>query len=72
MFPYYIEAAKKLNLSIQKTIIGNSRNIPEMKELKNLEFDLILTDPPYSNMMNRPKTGEAVVSKNNSVNLLFM
>jgi len=26
-------------------------------DVKEREFDLILTDPPYSNLMNRPKNG---------------
>jgi len=59
----YNEAAKKLNLEIQQTIIGNAKNIEKMKELANIEFDLILTDPPYSNMMAKKKTGEASKKK---------
>lgn len=67
----YKEAAKKLNLPVQKTIVGNSIEIlnepngPISEFLKDDKFSLILIDPPYGDMMARKKTGEAS-KKNNS------
>ena len=62
----YKEASKYLNLSIQETFNYNSKNLEEIDNLKNVEFDLILTDPPYGDMMSRKKTGEAVKKKNDT------
>lgn len=59
----YQQAANKLSLPIQKTFTANSKNLDQIEELKNTEFDLILTDPPYGNMMARKKTGEATKKK---------
>lgn len=61
----YKEANKELGLKEQKTIVGDSVKILKNKKkindfLKNEEFSLILIDPPYGDMMARPKTGEAV------------
>jgi len=54
-----------LNLKEQTTIIGDSIEIlknPTLlkNEIGNNKFSLILIDPPYGDMMARPKTGEAV------------
>jgi len=61
----YKEASKYLNLKEQTTIIGDSIEIlknPTLlkNEIGNNKFSLILIDPPYGDMMARPKTGEAV------------
>ena len=61
----YREANKYLNLKEQTTIIGDSIEIlktPTLlkNEIGNNKFSLILIDPPYGDMMARPKTGEAV------------
>jgi len=61
----YKEANKFLNLKEQTTIIGDSIEIlknPTLlkNEIGNNKFSLILIDPPYGDMMARPKTGEAV------------
>lgn len=61
----YKEANKYLNLKEQTTIIGDSIEILKnptilKNEIGNNKFSLILIDPPYGNMMARPKTGEAV------------
>jgi len=61
----YKEANKYLNLKEQTTIIGDSIEIlknPTLlkNEIGNNKFSLILIDPPYGDMMARPKTGEAV------------
>jgi len=63
----YKEAAKELNLKIQPTIQGDSIKILENpNQIKNIteeEFSLILIDPPYGDMLSRPKTGEAAKKK---------
>lgn len=59
----YKKASKALNLNEQISIVGNSKDIKNINELRNIEFDLILTDPPYGNMMARKKTGEAAKKK---------
>ena len=61
----YKEANKFLNLKEQTTIIGDSIEILKnptilKNEIGNNKFSLILIDPPYGDMMARPKTGEAV------------
>ncbi len=40
--------------------LGDARNIGEMPEvLVNAPYNLILTDPPYSDMLSRPRTKQA-------------
>lgn len=61
----YKEANDNLNLKEQITIIGDSIELLKNQELikshlKNEKLSLILIDPPYGDMMARPKTGEAV------------
>jgi DNA modification methylase len=41
----------------QKMICKNAAQMLKVKAVKEREFDLILTDPPYSDLMNRPKNG---------------
>lgn len=58
----YKEAAKKLNLPISPCIIGDSDQLLSDQEainnlLCNEKAGLLLIDPPYSNMMSKPKTG---------------
>jgi DNA modification methylase len=64
----YKEAAKELNLEIQPTIQGDSIEILKNPHsiqniVKDEKFSLILIDPPYGDMLSRPKTGEAVKKK---------
>jgi len=64
----YKEAAKELNLKIQPTIQGDSTKIlknpkPIKDIIKDEKFSLILIDPPYGDMLSRPKTGEAAKKK---------
>lgn len=59
----YQEASNFLNLTIQTTIHHNSKFLDKIDDLKNVEFDLVLTDPPYGDMMSRKKTGEAAKKK---------
>ena len=63
----YKEANKYLKLNEQHSIIADSRELDNVEFLKDKTFDLILTDPPYGNMMNRIKTGEAGRKKKSSI-----
>jgi len=60
----YKEANKYLNLKVQTTIqadsiefLKNGKNI--QKYTKDEKISLVLIDPPYGDMLSRPKTGEA-------------
>lgn len=59
--PLYISAYKNVckseGLKIQKLIHADAKDMIKIKTVSEREFDLILTDPPYSNLMNRPKNG---------------
>lgn len=60
----YKLACNSLNISQGMIFNANSKDLEEINELKDVEFDLILTDPPYGNMMSREKTGDAIKKKN--------
>ncbi len=55
----YRQVCQRENLKEQKAVAGDSRNISEFPDVTKRIFDLVLTDPPYSNMMTKRKTGEA-------------
>lgn len=59
--PSYVEAyrnvCKKTALTRQTLIVGDSNKLLRDPRVRKREFDLILTDPPYSDMMLRPKNG---------------
>jgi len=68
----YKKASSELKLKEQKTIKGDCLEILKEKKhineyLQNKKFSLIAIDPPYGDMMNREKTGEAI-KKNQSTN----
>jgi len=58
----YVNAYKKVNSNLklkkQEMICSDARNISRHKKIKERIFDLILTDPPYSDMMARNKNGQ--------------
>jgi hypothetical protein len=54
----YRKASKVMNLERQEMICGDARNMLRTEVSQSSLFDLILTDPPYSDMMNRPKNGQ--------------
>jgi len=62
----YRQVCQKENLREQIAIVGNSKKIDRIPQITQRTFDLILTDPPYGNMMIRKKTGEAVKKKRNT------
>lgn len=62
----YKQVCQKEGLREQITIVGNSKKIDDIPQVTQRTFDLILTDPPYGNMMIKRKTGEAVKKKKNT------
>lgn len=62
----YKEVCKRENLKQQISVVGNSKKLSEFPDVATRTFDLILTDPPYSNMMTRNKTGEATKKMKNT------
>jgi DNA modification methylase len=54
----YREVCVELELEAQTLIVGDARRAETYDALGDELFDLILTDPPYAQMMARPKTGE--------------
>lgn len=54
----YQQVCVQLGLAVQPLIIGDARRLAEYEQLRGAAFDLILTDPPYAQMMARPKTGD--------------
>jgi DNA modification methylase len=54
----YNEAVERLGLERQDMICGDARNMKSLTQKYDREFDLILTDPPYYDMMNRRKLGQ--------------
>ena len=54
----YHEICKDIEIPPQAMICDDARNILFHDEINSRIFDLILTDPPYSNLMNRHKNGQ--------------
>jgi DNA modification methylase len=54
----YNKVCKKLDIKKQIALNEDARNIPNIFQDFEGFFDLILTDPPYANMMTKSRTGE--------------
>lgn len=54
----YAEVCAQLGLAPQTLVVGDAQRLAEYPEVTGEPFNLILTDPPYGQMMARPKTGE--------------
>ncbi|MBK9713159.1 MAG: RsmD family RNA methyltransferase [Kouleothrix sp.] len=54
----YAQVCRELGLAPQTLVTGDARRLAEYPELAGEPFDLVLTDPPYAQMMAKPKTGE--------------
>lgn len=58
----YTKVCKKEKVATQPLIVGDSRNMDKLlqklrtKQTIPKQFDLIITDPPYSNMMTKKRT----------------
>lgn len=53
----YEKVAEQEGLKQQITIKQDARNLNKIPEVISREFDLILTDPPYANMLSKKRTG---------------
>jgi DNA modification methylase len=63
----YEEASSFLNLPLQEFYTGDSSELLSKGKIPHGNYDLILTDPPYGNMMSKVKTGDSA-KKKGSVN----
>ena len=54
----YEKAAENLNLKPQTVYQGDARHLDNIFNRENYQFDLVLTDPPYGDMLSRKRTGE--------------
>ena len=54
----YRQASESLNFKPQTVYQGNASRLDEIFNQKNYLFDLVLTDPPYGDMLSRKRTGE--------------
>jgi len=53
----YDQVCNQENLKKQITIKGDARDLGKFPEINSKVFDLILTDPPYANMLSKKRTG---------------
>ncbi|MGI9337899.1 MAG: DNA adenine methylase [Gammaproteobacteria bacterium] len=53
----YREACRRLNLHEQKTVIGDAAALPALLP-KGAVFDMLLTDPPYGDMLAKKRSGQ--------------
>jgi DNA modification methylase len=60
--PQYVDTYRQVALleghHPQPTLIGDARDLLRHAEVAGKRFDLVLTDPPYGDMMRRPQSGE--------------
>jgi DNA modification methylase len=54
----YAEVCAALDLAPQQLFVGDARDPASYIGMGDELFDMILTDPPYAQMMAKPKTGE--------------
>lgn len=53
----YEKVCQQENIDKQLAIAVDARNVDKLDELKDKKFDLILTDPPYADMLSKKRTG---------------
>lgn len=54
----YRQVALLEGMQPQATLVGDARDVLRSAEVMRQRFDLVLTDPPYGDMMRRPQSGE--------------
>ncbi|MDQ3706994.1 MAG: DNA methylase [Chloroflexota bacterium] len=54
----YRQVARQEGLGAQTALITDARRMLEHPEVAGRLFDMVLTDPPYGDMMRRPQSGE--------------
>ncbi len=53
----YNKVCEQEHIKKQIAICADSRDLLKIDKIKDKEFDLILTDPPYADMLSRKRTG---------------
>ncbi len=60
--PHYVDTyhqvTRREGLSPQTTLVADARCMLDHPEVRGRLFDMVLTDPPYGNMLGRPQNGE--------------
>jgi len=54
----YRDVCRQEGLAEQSTVCADARTLAEMPAVADRLFDLILTDPPYGDMLTKPQDGE--------------
>jgi hypothetical protein len=54
----YHEVALQEGLALQTALVADARMLLSLPEVAARTFDMVLTDPPYGDMMRRPQMGE--------------
>lgn len=62
----YTKVCEEQKLSKMPFYIGDSKKVLSTNKFKDKQFDLVIADPPYSDMMSRIKTGQKIKLKKDS------
>ena len=54
----YRDVCRQEGLAEEPTVCADARNLAALPAVASRQFDLILTDPPYGDMLTRPQDGE--------------
>ncbi len=54
----YLQVARQEGLRPQTAVLADARDMLDQPEVAGRRFDMVLTDPPYGDMMRRPQSGE--------------
>jgi DNA modification methylase len=54
----YRQVCAQEGLTEQTMLVGDARDLADVPAVAERRFDLILTDPPYGEMLSRPQSGE--------------
>jgi len=54
----YGRVSAQEHLPLQMSLVADSRHLLDCPEVAGRRFDMVLTDPPYGDMMGRPQSGE--------------
>jgi tRNA1(Val) A37 N6-methylase TrmN6 len=73
--PKFIEAYQKVceteNMQLMTMINDDSNNMLQHPEVSETVFDLVIADPPYSDMMSKERTGQRKKLYNDSSPMLI-
>jgi tRNA G10 N-methylase Trm11 len=54
----YYQVALQEGLPAETAIVADARHLLDIRDIAGCTFDMVLTDPPYGDMMLRPQDGE--------------